>query len=86
MSFLTGNSGEPFGLPAGTVRGLIAIAFSAVTLDLWVTGQVVPDALLGVTTLIVGNYFGSRTAAEATTAAVAVESVKPPYIPGEVTS
>lgn len=82
------DTGEPFGLPRGTVRGIIALAFSAVTLYLFATGQSVDTALLSISTLIIGNYFGSRTSENATTAAAsaavaAYEQVGPPYIPGD---
>lgn len=54
------DTGEPFGLPKGTIRGVLALAFSASVLFLWLTGQPVSEAQLGITTLIVGNYFGAR--------------------------
>ena len=75
------NPNEPFGLPNGTVRGVLTLMFSGVTLYLWVTGMPVPETLLGVTTLIVGNYFGVRSATDSTPV-VAVEPVAAPYIPG----
>lgn len=54
------DSGEPFGLPRGTVRGVIALAFSGVTLGLFAMQGSAPTELLAITTLIVGNYFGTR--------------------------
>ncbi len=66
------NTGEPFGLPNGTVRGVIALAFTGVTLQQFIALGHAPDvALLGITTLIVGNYFGTRAAETSTAAAVA---------------
>lgn len=75
------DTGEPFGLPKGTVRGVIALSFSTAALFLWVTGQPLPDALLGVTTLIIGNYFGTRGSGDA--APPAPEVVAAPYVPGD---
>ena len=54
------DTGEPFGLPRGTVRGIIALAFTAVTLFLFGTGQAPDGNFLAITTLIIGNYFGAR--------------------------
>jgi hypothetical protein len=76
------NTGEPFGLPNGTVRGIIALAFTAGTLYLWVSGQVVPEPLLALNGLVVGNYFGSRGSI-GPAAPVSDETVGPPFIPGE---
>ena len=73
------NPNEPFGLPNGTVRGVIAIGFTAVTLYLYATGQAVDQTLLGISTLIIGNYFGTRGSVET----VRVEQVSAPYIPGD---
>jgi uncharacterized membrane protein AbrB (regulator of aidB expression) len=75
---------EPFGLPTGTVRGVIALAFTVVSLYLFATGQPVPEALLAVNTLIVGNYFGARSTASAVAALQApTEPLAAPYIPNE---
>ena len=76
------NSSEPFGLPVGTVRGILALAFTVVSLYLFATGQPVPEALLAVNTLIVGNYFGVRGVTPA--APVAEQAVEAPFIPGEM--
>jgi len=76
------NTGEPFGLPSGTIRGILALAFTAGTLYLWITGQTVPDALLAVNGLVVGNYFGFRGVTPA--APAAEEAVEAPFIPGEM--
>jgi hypothetical protein len=74
------NTGEPFGLPPGTVRGIIALGFTAVTLYLFAVGGEVNEALLGISTLIIGNYFGYRGAQAP---APSQEVVDAPYIPGE---
>ena len=76
------NSTEPFGLPPGTVRGILALAFTVVSLYLFATAQVVPEALLAVNTLIVGNYFGTRNAVEAQYTAPEAP-LAPPVIPGD---
>ena len=54
------NPNEPLGLPKGSVRGVISLAFTSVTLYLWATTQTVPLELLALTSLIVGQYFGQR--------------------------
>ena len=54
------NASEPLGLPEGSVRALIALAATAAVIYLFVTGQVVPDQLMTVTTLVIGYYFGAR--------------------------
>lgn len=80
MPSLSLDSGEPFGLPKGTIRGLLTLAFSGATLYLWVSGGVVPEALLGVTTLIVGNYFGTRGGAPDAPAAEEDEILAEPFV------
>lgn len=78
------NTGEPFGLPNGTVRGLLAIIFTIATVYLWVTGSPVPTELLVINSLVVGNYFGSRSGnGDTNTGNVSVTKIEPPYIPGE---
>lgn len=74
------NYDEPFGLPRGTVRGVIALAVTGVTLFLFATGASVPEALIAVNGLIVGNYFGSRGPINAPSDVR--EPVAAPYIPG----
>lgn len=69
------NSGEPFGLPAGTVRGLIAMAVTAATLYLFVTGQDVPEALLALNGLVVGSYYSARGVAST------IRAMQPPEEP-----
>lgn len=76
------NPNEPLGLPPGSIRSLIAAAFTFVTLYLFATSTNVPETLLAINTLIIGNYFGFRQAAESTP--VVVEpSLGAPYIPGD---
>jgi hypothetical protein len=80
------NPNEPFGLPNGTVRGIIALAITGVSLYLFATAQPVPEALLAVNGLVIGNYFGSRGQDNAIQSAIAgavaaPESVAAPFIP-----
>jgi hypothetical protein len=83
------NPNEPFGLPSGSIRALIAMAVTTVTLYLFATGAVVPEALIAVNGLIIGNYFGSRgqdNAVQSVIAAMAPvdEAVAAPFIPDEI--
>lgn len=71
----------PLGLPDGSIRSILALAFSGATIYLWVTGSVVPVELLATTSLVVGNYFGYRSAPGES--APRNEPVNAPYIPGE---
>lgn len=72
----------PLGLPDGSVRSILALSLTAATIYLWVTGAQVPSELLAVNSLVVGNYFGSRST-EADPQPNA-EPLPAPYIPGEV--
>ena len=51
---------EPLGLPRGTVRALVTIAFVAVTLFMFATVKVVPVELLLMTGVVVTFYFATR--------------------------
>jgi hypothetical protein len=70
----------PLGLPDGSVRSILALARTGCTIYLWVTGMVVPPELLAVNSLVVGNYFGSRTTQA--NPSPEPEVVDAPYIPG----
>lgn len=54
------NTGEPFGLPKGTVRGIIALASLALTIWAFVAHS--PDllAILAFSGPYLGFYFGTR--------------------------
>jgi len=75
------NQIEPFGLPQGSVRGILTLAITGVTLFMWATGVVVPDALLGINALVIGNYFGYRGGAPLPEP---VEKIDAPFIPGDI--
>ena len=77
------NTGEPFGLPKGTVRGILALGFSGAVIFQWLTGAPVPNEELAVATLIVGNYFGTRsTSADAPAPEPPLAA---PFVPGDET-
>jgi hypothetical protein len=57
MELLTGEGGLL------RVRGGIALVLVGVTAYMWANGDPVPPEQLGITSLIVGNYFGARFAA-----------------------
>lgn len=71
----------PLGLPDGSVRSILALSLTAATIYLWVTGSPVPAELLAVNSLVVGNYFGSRST-EANLQREP-EDLDAPYIPGD---
>lgn len=54
------NTGEPFGLPSGTVRGTIALAFTVAFIYMGVTGAIAPETLIGLGGPAVGYYFATR--------------------------
>jgi hypothetical protein len=54
------DTGEPFGLPRGTVRGIIALAMTATLIaHTFLTGTL-DGALVALTSPYIGFYFGSR--------------------------
>ena len=74
------NASEPLGLPNGSIRAILTLGITGVTLYLFAIGQSVPVDLLVVNTLVVGNYFGLRSDAPKP---VVEEIVDAPFIPGE---
>ena len=54
------KASEPLGLPRGTVRALIAIAFVGASVFLFVTGKTVPVELLTLTGIVVTFYYTTR--------------------------
>lgn len=54
------DSGEPFGLPKGTVRGLLALgSFALLAFDFGVDQTLTPE-LVYVVSPFIGFYFGTR--------------------------
>lgn len=75
------DTGEPFGLPRGTVRGIIALAMlGLVGYDFAVDQALSPD-ILAFAGPYLGFYFASRSG-EAPVAKP--EPLDPPSIPGEI--
>ena len=74
-------STSPLGLPEGSVRAVIALAFVGVTAFLFGTTGNVPEALLGFTGLVVGHYFGTRASAGADGSPLYEDpEIDPPYV------
>lgn len=73
------NSGEPFGLPAGTVRGLITIAITGLVIFSFATNQVT-ETLLAFAGPYLGYYFATRQASTTLRDATAPEPLDPPAI------
>ena len=53
---------HPLGLPRGSVRALLAIFIVMAALVYFLLYQDLPQALAGVLGVVIGYYFGSRTA------------------------
>lgn len=77
MAFIDGS--QPLGLPRGSIRAIIALAFTGAIIAMFVTGTPMNEAVLASWGLIVGNYFGSR----GTTSTAEDVEVAKPYIPGD---
>lgn len=54
------DSGEPFGLPRGTVRGTIALAFTGAFIYMGVVGQIDVITLVALGGPSIGSYFATR--------------------------
>jgi len=54
------NSGEPLGLPKGTVRGVIALAFAGTLIQQVVIGAIEPITFIGVAGPFLGYYVATR--------------------------
>lgn len=79
MPFISLDSGEPFGLPRGTVRGLIALILTGTLVQQTMVGAIDPIVFVGIAGGSIGSYFTSR-AAEPPVAAAPVEAPLPkPY-------
>ena len=57
------NEEEPLGLAKGSVRAIIALALVATLCITSVLASAVPKGLLGIVAIVIGYYFGTRTAA-----------------------
>jgi hypothetical protein len=44
------------------VRAVLALGFTAVTLFMFASGQKVPTDLIAINALVVGHYFGNKSA------------------------
>ena len=74
------NPTEPLGLPHGSIRAILTLAFTGTVIFMWVTQIPVPEVLIGVNALVIGNYFGARGSAPIPEP---VEKIEAPFIPGE---
>lgn len=77
MAFINFDSGEPFGLPRGTVRGIIALAFTATIIYSFVTSGNVSTELVALAAPYLGFYFGTRASDPPV---VTVEPLGPPAV------
>ena len=75
------SSDEPFGLPSGTVRGVIALVSVALVAYSYVTQGTIDSTLLAFSGPYLGFYFGARGT---TTSSPPPEPVGAPYITGEI--
>lgn len=74
------DTGEPFGLPRGTVRGIIALSFTALLIASYWTLQTLDPVLAAFTLPYIAWYFAAR---QSEPARPAPEPVNAPYIPGD---
>ncbi len=54
------DSGEPFGLPKGTVRGIVALAFAGTIIQQVIIGSIDPITFIAVAGPFLGFYAGTR--------------------------
>lgn len=70
----------PLGIPAGSVRSILALVIVSVTLSIIVLqffffqSQSVPEGLMTLTAAVVAFYFGTRTSAQGAEATIALET------------
>lgn len=76
------DTGEPFGLPSGTVRGLIAFALTGTLIQQVVTGSIDAVAFIGIAGPFLGYYVAQRGTESAVRAAAegsySTEPLDPP--------
>lgn len=77
------DTGEPFGLPRGTVRGIIALAFTALLVASYWTTKTLDPVLAAFTLPYIAFYFGQRGEAPAVVAPSVPEPLPAPSVPGE---
>ena len=73
------NSGEPFGLPKGTVRGTIALALTGTLIQQVLSGAIDPITFIGVAGPFLGWYVADRQNSDSTSGS----SLPAPSIPDE---
>lgn len=73
------NSGEPFGLPKGTVRGTIALALTGTLIQQVLSGAIDPITFIGVAGPFLGWYVADRQ----NSTAGDLGAPPPPSIPDE---
>ena len=56
---------RPLGLPEGSVRAILALGFTGVTLYMWLDGATVTEAQLALNSTLFGYYFGARAREQA---------------------
>lgn len=61
------NTGEPFGLPKGTVRGIIALGSLALVAYSYVSTGTIDPTVLALAGPYLGFYFGTRPSDPAVT-------------------
>ncbi len=54
------NSNEPLGLPKGSIRALITLAFTGVTAYVFATGGTPGIELMTIDTVVILSYFNNR--------------------------
>ena len=54
------NINEPLGMPKGSVRAIIGLAFTTAAIVALFLGKVIPGEFFGFIGAIIGFYFGSR--------------------------
>lgn len=69
---------QPLALPRGSVRALLSLTLVGSTCYLWVTGGIVPDAMLVLDGTALAFYFDTRAQQNAADA-----DVPPPPFTGE---
>lgn len=74
------NSGEPFGLPKGTVRGVIALALTGTLIQQTLVGAIDPITFLGVAGPFLGYYVASRPNETTITQVKPEEPLPEPYV------